>query len=36
VIEGLVPVMAKAQFRGHPASVHVEADANEITSQVLR
>lgn len=36
VIEGLVPVMAKAQFRGHPESVHVQADANEITSQVLR
>jgi hypothetical protein len=36
VIEGLVPVVAKAQFRGHPASVHVQADANEIASQVLR
>jgi hypothetical protein len=36
VIDGLVPVTAKAQFRGHPESVHVQGDANEITSQVLR
>ena len=36
VIGGLVPVAATAQFRGHAASVRVEADENEITSQVLR
>jgi len=36
VIDGLVPVTATAQFRGHAESVHVEADENEITSQVLR
>jgi hypothetical protein len=36
VIDGLVPVTAMAQFRGRAAVVHVEADENEITSQVLR
>jgi hypothetical protein len=36
VIDGLVPVTATAQFRGRAGSVHVEADENEITSQVLR
>jgi len=36
VIGGLVPVTATMQLRGHAASVHVEADENEITSQVLR
>jgi hypothetical protein len=36
VIDGLVPVTATAQFRGHAELVHVEADANEMTSQVLR
>ncbi|HEY2009278.1 MAG TPA: hypothetical protein VGH23_09840 [Rhizomicrobium sp.] len=36
VIDGLVPVAATAQFRGRAGSVHVEADENEITSQVLR
>lgn len=36
VIDGLVPVMAKTEIRGHAESVHVEADENEITSQVLR
>ena len=36
VIGGLVPVAATAQIRGRAASVHVEADENEITSQVLR
>lgn len=36
VIDGLVPVTATAQFRSHAESVHVQADENEITSQVLR
>jgi hypothetical protein len=36
VIDGLVPVTATIQIRGHAESVHVEADENEITSQVLR
>jgi hypothetical protein len=36
VIDGLVPVSAAAKFRGRAESVHVQADANEITSQVLR
>jgi len=36
VIDGLVPVAASAQIRGHAESVHVQADENEITSQVLR
>src|SRR5579864_991264 len=36
VIDGLVPVSAAAKFRGHVRSVHVQADQNEITSQVLR
>jgi hypothetical protein len=36
VIDGLVPVSARAKFRGRAGSVHVEADQNEITSQVLR
>jgi hypothetical protein len=36
VIDGLVPVTATIQICGHAESVHVEADENEITSQVLR
>ena len=36
VIEGLVPVAATVQIRGRAESVHVQADQNEITSQVLR
>jgi hypothetical protein len=36
VIDGLVPMTATTQIRGHAESVHVEADENEITSQVLR
>jgi hypothetical protein len=36
VIDGLVPMTATAMFRGRAESVHVQADANEITSQVLR
>jgi hypothetical protein len=31
-----VPVAATAQIRGRAESVHVQADENEITSQVLR
>jgi len=36
VIDGLVPLAASIQIRGHAESVHVQADENEITSQVLR
>ena len=36
VIEALVPVAAVAQIKAHAASVHVMADENEITSQVLK
>jgi hypothetical protein len=36
VIDGLVPVTATAQIKGRAASVHVLADENEITTQVLR
>jgi hypothetical protein len=36
VIDGLVPLAATAQIRGRAESVHVQADENEITSQVLR
>jgi len=36
VIDGLVPVTATARFRSRAELVHVEADANEMTSQVLR
>jgi hypothetical protein len=36
VIDALVPVTASAEIKGHATSVHVLADANEITSQVLR
>ena len=36
VIDGLVPVTATAKFRAHAGSVHVQAELNEITSQVLR
>ncbi|HKD47455.1 MAG TPA: hypothetical protein VKB67_07195 [Rhizomicrobium sp.] len=36
VIDGLVPMTATAMFKGRAESVHVQADANEITSQVLR
>src|SRR5438046_7936985 len=35
VIEGLVPVTASADMKGHASSVHVLADENEMTSQVL-
>jgi hypothetical protein len=36
VIDALVPVTASAEIRGRATSVHVLADENEITSQVLR
>ncbi len=36
VIEALVPVSASAGIRSRAASVHAQADANEITTQVLR
>ena len=36
VIDALVPVTADARVKGRAASVHVIADQNEITSQVLR
>ena len=36
VIDALVPVSASLELKGRAASVHVLADENEITSQVLR
>jgi hypothetical protein len=36
VIDALVPVTADARVRGRASSVHVLADQNEITSQVLK
>jgi hypothetical protein len=36
VIETLVPVAASAEVKSRAASVHAQADANEITTQVLR
>jgi hypothetical protein len=36
VIDALVPVTAEARVKGRAASVHVLADQNEITSQVLK
>jgi hypothetical protein len=36
VIEALVPVTASLDVKGHAVSVHVQADENEVTSQVLR
>ncbi|HET7083313.1 MAG TPA: hypothetical protein VFI23_00970 [Rhizomicrobium sp.] len=35
VIEGLVPVAASVDVKGRASSVHVLADENEMTSQVL-
>ena len=35
VIDGLVPVTASLETKGHAASVHVQAEENEITTQVL-
>ena len=36
VIDALVPVAASIAIKGRAASVHVLADENEITSQVLK
>ena len=36
VIDAVVPVSADARVKGRASSVHVLADQNEITSQVLR
>ena len=36
VIDAVVPVTASAEIKGHALSVHVLADENEMTSQVLR
>ena len=36
VIDALVPVTADVRVKGRASSVHVLADQNEITSQVLR
>jgi hypothetical protein len=36
VIDVLVPVTASTEFKGRATSVHVLADENEMTSQVLR
>jgi len=36
VIDAVVPVLAEARVKGRTLSVHVLADQNEITSQVLR
>ena len=36
VIDAVVPVTADAQIKGRASSVHVLADQNEITSQVLK
>ena len=36
VIDAVVPVSAETQVKGRTSSVHVLADQNEITSQVLK
>ena len=36
VIDALVPVTAVAELKGRATSVRVQADQNEVTSQVLR
>jgi len=36
VIEALMPVTASAEVKGKAGSVHVLADQNEVTSEVLR
>jgi hypothetical protein len=36
VIDALVPVTASAELKGRATSVHLLADQNEITSEVLR
>ncbi|MFO1249023.1 MAG: hypothetical protein U1E93_12600 [Alphaproteobacteria bacterium] len=36
VIDGLVPVTANLSIKGRATSIHVQADENEITSQVVK
>lgn len=36
VIEALVPVAAAVEFKGRATSVHLLADQNEVTSEILR
>jgi hypothetical protein len=36
VIDAVVPITASAEIKGRATSVHVLADENEMTSQVLR
>jgi hypothetical protein len=36
VIDGLVPVTATLSVKGRAVSIHVQAEENEITSQVVR
>ena len=36
VIDGLVPVTSSISLKGRATSVHVQAEENEITSQVVR
>jgi hypothetical protein len=36
VIDGLVPVTANLSVKGRATSIHVQADENEITSQVVK
>jgi len=36
VIDGLVPVAATLLVKGRATSIHVQADENEITSQVVK
>jgi len=36
VIDGLVPVTATLSVKGRATSIHVQADENEITSQVVK
>ena len=36
VIDALVPVTASTELKGRASSVRVQADQNEVTSQVLR
>jgi hypothetical protein len=36
VIDGLVPVAATLSVKGRATSIHVQADENEITSQVVK
>ncbi len=36
VVDGLVPVTATLSVKGRATSIHVQADENEITSQVVK